>query len=725
MGIETIKLFKKVAFYVPFSEEKVSPDLVSALNLEVAAMGFTFGPDLIEALSALEPVAFAAERANLITDLMVVSGADKNMLRLFNDFPYSTPDQWEYMEKRVLGHIASEAGIRLGGNILTPLSCGHVIDSALFDVDKFGACPICQFQVPELGTDDVARVPFQSLTPLKVLGFSSDFFAAEASQLLARPSSLSEDEKIAIMTAAEYSHQYGSKIALPEGAIFKETLPFVYDLFGADAIKGALSGATDVMRIAYHMSDKEADLSLKDNVRFKLSTSQKRNLLVLLDGISNLAEDMMRDRERWLRLGERLNPGSKKNRARFPKAAAAFDRLRNDAKGIVTFNKQMEETMRAGQIDQDFINLMAERPGEFARKLDYMLRNAPNPTAVVEAFKRVAPNLPEKLLFELRKYLGSRDLLSRRMFFPKGQANKVQIVEDKRKPIDREDANACVRIIEYALMRRLAEKPALGNVFIDPALKDVVMPFNRRGDSSSMASDMMTKGSRFPFSGDVVRGFVWWKNGGAGSWGSSRTDVDLSVVMFDEKFTNMGHVAFTNLSDAGIIHSGDIQDAPEGASEFIDFDLTKVNKSVRYIALSVIVYTGQTFDQFECFAGFMERDSLKSGKVYEPESVKVRFDISAKTTQHMPVLFDLKERKVIFADMSMASGGRGAAVAQQSEKQAALTEGMLSLPDRKPTLYDVVLLNAKARGTLVDTPEEADTRFMIDDAPKLIAEGVE
>ncbi len=628
------------------------------------------------------------------------------------------------MEKRVLGHIASEAGIRLGGNVLTPLSCGHVIDSALFDVDAFGACPICQFQVPELSSTDEARIPFESLTPLKVLGYSDDFFATEASRLLARPSSLSEDEKLLVMEAAEYSRKYDTVIAMPTDAIFKETLPFVYDLFGSDAVKGCLSGATDVMRIAYYLSDNGADLSLKENVRFKLSTSQKRNLLVLLESVPNLAEDMMRDRERWLRLGERLNPGSEKNRARFPKAAVAFDRLRNNAKGIVTFNKQMEETMRAGRIDQDFINLMVERPGEFARKLDYMLRNAPDTTPVVAAFGRVVGKLPEKLLFELRKYLGSRDLLSKRMFFPKGQANKVQIVEDKRKPLAQRDADACMDIINIDLLRRLGEKPALGSVYIDPALKDVLMPFNRRGDSSMMASDVVTKGSRFPFSGDVVRGFVWWKNGSVGTY-SSATDVDLSVVMFDDKFIQLGHVAFTNLSDSGIVHSGDIRDAPNGASEFIDIDVRKVTKGVRYIAMSVIVYTGQTFDQFECFAGFMERDALNSGKVYEPESVKVRFDISAKTTQHMPVLFDLKERKVIYADMSMASRGRHAAVAAQSEKQAALTEGMLSLPDRKPTLYDVVFLNAMARGSLVDNPDEADTCFMIEDAAKLIAEGVE
>ena len=723
MANEGIKLYNRVAFAVPATSHLPTHErLIAALNLEVSTFGYTLGPDLMDALRSLGDTAFRAQRDTLIAALAEVSGADKTYTRLFAKFPYSTPDQHEYMEKRVLGNLASQMDIRLGGNTLTPLACGHIIDSALFDVAEFGACPICQYQVPELSTPDVAVYDFKSVTPLKVLGYSPDFFATEASKLLARTSSISEDEK-ALIRQAITDNRDG--LVAPTGEIFKETLPFVFAIFGADAVKDSLSGATDVMRIAYYLSDEKADLSLKENVRFKLTTSQKRGLLKLLEGLPNLAEDMMRNRERWLRLGERLKPGVEKNRARFPKVAAAFKRLRNDPKGIVTFNKQMEESIRASAVDLDFIHLMKERPGEYARKLDFMLRNSADPRPVVAGFKVVAPKLTEKLLLELRKYFGSRDLLSKRMFFPKGQANKVQIVEDKRKPIPNDAASKLIDVIEGELRARYGALEPLGKVFVDPALKDVLLPFNRRGDSSTTAGEIVSKGSRFPFAGDVVRGFVWWKNGGEGRYGSNRTDVDLSMVLFDENMQQRGHVAFTNLSSAGMQHSGDIQDAPNGASEFIDFDVKKVLATgARYLALSVIVYTGQTFDTFPCFCGFMERDSIKSGRVYEPESVRLRFDVSSKTTQHMPVLFDLKERKVIYADMAMASAGRYGAVARQNDKNEAMTQGMLTLPDRKPTVYDVVLLNAQARGTLVDDREEADVVFSIEDAAKLIAEGV-
>ncbi|PZR77761.1 MAG: hypothetical protein DI537_42815, partial [Stutzerimonas stutzeri] len=697
MANEGIKLYNKVAFAVPSPELKTDERLITGFNLEVATFGYTLGPDLMIALRKLGDTAFRAERDRLNAALSEMKGADKTYTRLFAKFPYSVPDQHEYMEKRVLGNLASQMDIRLGGNTLTPLSCGHVIDSALFDVADFGACPICQFQVPELSTPDLAHFDFKSVTPLTVLDYSPNSYATETSALISRNSSLSEDEKALV----RFTMASGERVAWPTGEIFKETLPFVFAIFGADAVKGSLSGATDIMRIAYFVSDEKADLSLKENVRFKLSSSHKRGLMVLLEGLPNLAEDMMRNRERWLRLGERLKPGIAKNAKRFPKVAAAFDRLRNNPKGIVTFNKQMEESMRHGAIDIDFINLMKERPGEYARKLDKMLREATDARLVVAGFKVVVDKLPEKLLLELRKYFGSRDILDKRMFFPKGQANKVQIVEDKRKPIPDASAIKIIEVIDADLRRRYAELEPLGKVWIDPALKDVLLPFNRRGDSSTVG-EAVSKGSRYPFNGDVVRGFVWWKNGAEGRYGSNRTDVDLSMVLFDENMKQSGHIAFTNLHGAGMAHSGDIQDAPNGASEFIDFDVNVVRKTgARYLALSVISYTGQTFDTFPCFAGFMERDKLKSGKVYEPESVRLKFDIASKSTSHMPVIFDLVERKVIYADMS-SSGGRYVAVAAQSSKNEAMTQGMLSLPQRKPTVYDVVLLNAQARGTIVE-----------------------
>lgn len=711
MNIETLKLFNKVSF--DLGEQSTDEKLIEALNLEVGVTGYSLGPDLMVALRTLGADAFAAVRATLLQQLKEISGSNISFVRLFNDFPYSTPDQHDYMERRILGQFASENNIRLGGNLITALSCGHVIDSALFDIDAFGGCPICQYSVTELASPDISTYPFKSITPLKLIGYSNDGFVTEANVLLARQSSLSDDEKKVVMQVASANT---TSMVIPD-TIFKETLPLVYRVFGADAIKGKLSGATDVMRIAYALSADDADLSLKENVKFKLTTSERRNMLVLLEGLrgQTLAEDMMRNRERWLRLGEKLKPT--KYAERFPNVAMAFHDLRNNHKRIPTFNKAMESVIRSRTVDQAFVDQMATRPGEFARKIDFMLREAADPQIVITGLEKIVAGLTDKLLLELRKYFRSRDRLAQRMFVPKGQINKVQIVPDNRQAIPSVVIDAVCDICTNELLSRYSKKSSLGKVWIDPALRDVLMPFNRRGDTSAVGS-IATKGSRFPFTGDVIRGFVWWKNG------ETRVDVDLSIVTFDKNFNNLGHVAYTCLRGAGMQHSGDITDAPNGASEFIDMDVNVVRQSgVRYVALSVISYTGQPFNSFESFAGFMERDALRSGKVYEPESVALRFDISSATKQHMPVIFDLVDRKVIYADMSLSTVGSCANVAGTIDKQAALTEAMLSLPERKPTLHDIAYLNAKARGTIVKDRGDADTVYAIEDVATLI-EGI-
>jgi stress response protein SCP2 len=61
-----------------------------------------------------------------------------------------------------------------------------------------------------------------------------------------------------------------------------------------------------------------------------------------------------------------------------------------------------------------------------------------------------------------------------------------------------------------------------------------------------------------------------------------RTDYDLSVLMLNEKFEYANQLSWTNLrTEDGVgVHSGDITSAPDGASEFIDIDLGKVECKV-------------------------------------------------------------------------------------------------------------------------------------------------
>jgi hypothetical protein len=692
MLLEAIKLFAKVRF--DLGEGRGDGRSVAVLNLEAAAFGYTFAPDLIAALTSLDSAPFRNLRDELLATLEALSGVGVDHRRLFNGFPYETPDQYEYFTRRVVGDVQNRLG--LADASFTPLSCGHLVDRRVFEAGAFGVCPICQFGVAELSSPAGEVLPYEAVTPLKALGhLSTEDVLREAERLLARPSSLSADEKTFLRKTIAAGQQ-----PAPPREVFRETLPFVYELLGPEAAASAITGVTDILRIACHLSDPEADLSLKRPTKFRISTRHKKALLGLLDRRSAPVEDMLRHRERWLRLGEKLNPGAAENRRRFPNAAAAFDTLRNAPKSVDTFARRAERGIRSRTIDSGFLRLMASRPGEFARKLDFMLREANDAASVADAFGEVAPGLTTKLLFDLDKYLASRGRLRQRVFLPKGAANRAQVRDDRRKPLPK-DAVAVVRAsIAAELRERLSRKDALGRVWIDPALADRAVPFNRRGDSSTILP--AGKGSRYPFAGETIRLFVHW---------TGRIDVDLSVVLFAEDFAWRGHVAFTNLKTLGCTHSGDVQDAPKGASEFIDFEIGTLRaEGVRYVGASIISFRGEKFCDFPSFAGFMERDGLASGAVFEPQSVKFKFDLAAPATSHLPLIFDLKARQVVFADLASAGRAFGAVKGERA-KHRALIEGALTMLARKPTLYDVAVAHAQARGEITEDKAVADTVF--------------
>jgi hypothetical protein len=703
---ELLTLYSRLSFETgdrPF----VDPAHVAIFNTEVASLGYTFGPDLIARLREVPAAEFGKLRDFILDLLMEVSGANKKHRTLFTRFPYDTPDQHQYLLARVMGYFQHEFSLAPANATL--LSCGHAIDHRLFDLSEFGACPICQEQVPELlgNKTPETNLPFERFTPLKVIGFADDaFLIATGNALLARNSSLSDAEKTILRAFA-----MKPGLTMPE-RVFRETLPFVYETFGLTNTVRALSGATDVLRIMAYASDPEADLSLAKAPKFKLTRKLIRDALIMLESRSNLEEDLMRHPEVWKRFAAHVHLGRKRYRTAFPKTKAAFDLLHSFEGEIETFNRTVEHYVRARDIDEGFVNLLATRPGEFIRKLDFLLRNAKSIEThdegetvgvVLDGLRTAAPKATTKLLFEIKKYLEHRDgAVGQRVFLPKGNTNRAQIVPDRRKPIRDGDLLAATEIVRDELYARILKLDPMGAVYLDPALKRVLVPYNRRGDSAT--SVPMMKGSRFKIADDakVLRMFIHWTG----------QDVDLSAVWLSETFDFGGQVSFTNLKEQGVVHSGDITSAPHGASEFIDIDIeTALRKhKARYLAMSVISFRGGPFGAFPCFAGYMERDALKSGKVFEPESVAVKFELTHKSMSYVPAMFDLVEREVIWCDL--ATGGKDYSyVAEQRAKFEALTRMVADMPNAKPTAWDVLHAHAVTRGRLVETPQEADVSF--------------
>ena len=191
------------------------------------------------------------------------------------------------------------------------------------------------------------------------------------------------------------------------------------------------------------------------------------------------------------------------------------------------------------------------------------------------------------------------------------------------------------------------------------------------------------------------------------------SDQDLSACFIDESFGMVAHVAYTNMVLPYSWHSGDITNAPapDGASEFIDVDMQKaLAAGVRYVVMDVRVYTGQNFlDHSVCFSGYMMLEDHTSGEVFEPRSVRSKFDLTSDTRSVVCCAFDLKERCMVWIDCPLSSGSLRNDIVSNSEKVKETLRSFISLHNSKVSVGELVKIHSAAgMATFVDNAEEAD-----------------
>lgn len=703
-------------------------ELRAALVTEIESLGYLANADLVAAFAACSERQLLALRSQILQDLGL-SPAMCDSAPLFRSFPYETPEPFAYLVARIGAMLAGRPTRRLdimSGRLdegwlgrVTRLSCGHAILPGWFDLEAFSACPICQHQVPEIDSAAVpARHEFRTDLPLPFLGLADDrALETIVGELLARPGSLSADERCLVVA-------FGRHAPLASNAtIFRETLPLLFST-APDLVCQRISTATDVLRLAVHMSDKTADLSLATPVRFRIGRAHGRILFELLQTMAGaaggtiLAQQMLRHRERWLRLGEILHPGTPRNRSRYPAVAEAFDQLRRQPRSIPALSRTLAVMLRTGGGDPAVFD---QAPGVGLRQLDSLLRR-PALAAPTLAWLGRQRGLATPALLQTWKHLRWRaGLVDRaetappatesRVFFPKGGHNKMYVRSDPLPPLSPAVATPAIEAIEAQLRRRFAAigiHPP-GTAFrVDPVLDRVALPINRRGDAATAGA---AKGDRLALTTPVARVFIWWRGD---------IDVDLSALFYDADFQPIGTVYYGNIDRfRGAVHSGDVQNAPNGAFEFIDLELDALPAACRYVGVLVNSYRGDNFDGFPCCTGVMLRDQLRSGAPFEPRSVRFRMELTAATTASLPLLIDRAGREAQVVDMTMKTG-RGANAMSSSRTSRELLAMTVDLPRRRPTYGDLARLYAAAAGHIVETgTRDADPAVVLLDRARL------
>ena len=529
--------------------------------------------------------------------------------------------------------------------------------------------------------------------------------------LISSRTSLSEQETADVIW---FIRKYQSDVfrLLPESVPFREIRALVGGALilhvAGDArvdtfLERNAETATDVLRLAVALNGGDVSLTTA-STRFKaMKRSMRRLLLRLLDKTLNVAEDVMRHAERWKRLAEVLHPGDYADK--YPRALAAITAARRNETPD-SFGSRVE-TLLAQRDIAALTPILQNRPGEFARRLDVTLRRATAPESVLDAFEAVAAQVSSPVLLQLLAQVRAPRPLPLRAFTPKGALTKVYAIKDRREPLAPNVLARAATICENALVTRFASLPPLGRCFIDPVLREYRVPLAQRASSKALRT--LVRGSRLPIPDTrFIRLFLWWKNG------HGRTDIDLSAAFFDANFVFIETVAYYNLKSFGGYHSGDIVDAPDGASEFIDLDLdVLVEKGIRYVVTSINSYTEQPYcDLPECFAGWMARVDTASGEVFEPSSVFDRIDIASNTGICLPFVMDLQERRIIWADLGLTSSPRWNNVENNLSGVSLMLRALIHTP--RPDLETLFDLHARARGEGVASSQLAQTVFAPD-----------
>ncbi|RDJ35223.1 MAG: hypothetical protein DWQ19_10435 [Crenarchaeota archaeon] len=562
--------------------------------------------------------------------------------------------------------------------------------------------------VPQYEKED--RPELDEETKLRVidLGSISDFEKL-FTKLVGSNSSISATDKEIVSWFVE-NYKDDIKRLVPDSIPQKEQLSFLIahtlkHVDNASFLVQKLKTPTDVLRAAVAMSN--GDVSLAEPTKFRNFTRKERKFLVLALEYcysDSFTEDLLRWSGRWTRLAHNLHIGEYKKDC--PNIQESFDIIRNK-KPFVTFNSKVESAIRGDELEKA-VSLLSTRPGDFARRLDKIVRTDGR-NYVIEAFSKVTDKISTPVLLQTYQHFQNRENKQvLRSFFPKGNVGKLFVTENKPlAPLDHKVAGCIVSNVRKALVDRFSKLPSLGSVYIDKQLKTQFIPSGLRSASKSLRT--LARGSRvdFGFDGDTIRFFLWWQNGGG------RTDIDLSSTVFTANWTHYMDVSYYNLKDWGCHHSGDIVSAPHGACEFIDITISKfLEKKLRYVMMCINSFTGQSFSSLpECFAGWMGRANPNSGEVFEPKTVLDKVDVTANTKVCIPVVLDLVERQVIWSDLALTSRARVNNVHRNRRSLNAMGRAVADLS--KPTLYDLFDMHAEARGEKVENKKYADTVFSL------------
>ncbi len=397
----------------------------------------------------------------------------------------------------------------------------------------------------------------------------------------------------------------------------------------------------DVLRVACAWSD--GDVTLATNTKFKPFPRRIRRRLVeaidqLIARDARKIDDASNYKEPFKRLAEKLHP---REYSQCSHAAAFFD-FTGGKVPVETFNHRAHTAIIAGRKTSDFrpaIDVLSERPGLLLKHVDLIIRSG-NRSSIEELLRTFGTRIAKisgRNLLNLEQHLINRTVPHESRIFL-NRLGTGHAIANALEELSPELITPIRTMIREELKRRIPERDLL--VVDWPSLAGIAIPISEKNKSDGFM--VLPRGSSFPVArdnGSSLRFFIYWKQR------EFRTDYDLSCACYDAGFNLVTQVSWTNLRDGYerdpvIVHSGDFTDATNGATEFIDVDLNRLDSRITYILPTINFYTGETFGTAEeAFFGFMDRPARDRGLPFDARTVVTKFALKGNGRVCVPMVF--------------------------------------------------------------------------------------
>ena len=455
----------------------------------------------------------------------------------------------------------------------------------------------------------------------------------------------------------------------PSNIPFKENLAVYLSIYGKSGL-GYCSSINDVLRgimCSLEMSPvfelpkkiiKNAwghwmDNSLeRQKKNFPSIPRKKRKIFLalleeylMLEGVKG--EDIKKQRNFWIKLGEKLHPGDYKEE--YPFAYDIFNTARN--KKIRSFGTRLHESYKENNQD-NVLKVLSERPGEFFRRFDSLYRREGfSKTKTLNALVELKNAPSTKIILELMEHLERRtsNEYTRKI---KTVDSRDYFVLPKLDPLSKEDVHL-VRDYFYMLLIENYEKQEslLGKtVVIGNNIEDVRLPKDMRTVSESLK--VVGRGTAFniPEGIDYIRAYSYWNDK------EGNMDLDLYATFLSEDFEKTINIGWNQSFREGFsCHSGDVRNRIGDCAEYIDIDIPKALESgMRYVCIDVLDYQGVGFSNIpNNKAGICAMKEIPENGIldWKPSGNIIQaFTLNTTGSGVLAQIIDLKERKVYFVD---------------------------------------------------------------------------